>query len=139
MLRFILNPKDRWDADKTKNTNFTESLTDWGTLTVEYISQSGETLSENIKVSVVFEHAPEPYRTMLRGAPENVKATFASVRNHVRNYYNESRAFDDMVGNALYSGNDPMQVDAVKGKGKKGKSDGKGKKGDSKGGSLTSI
>ena len=75
---------------------------------------------------------------MLRGAPEKVSATFANVRNHVCNFYNESRSFDDMVGNTLYSGNDPMQVDAVKGKGNNGKSEGKGKKGDSKGGSWTS-
>eukprot|EP00974_Lingulodinium_polyedra_P033974 3266239-Lingulodinium_polyedra.AAC.1 len=57
------------------------------------MDQSGEVVSDNIRVSILLEHAPEPYREVLRQAPDAVKASFAASRAHLRNYYNQGRAF----------------------------------------------
>ena len=101
---------------------------------MEYVTQSDEPLSENIKVTTVLEHAPEPFKSMLRNSSDAVKGNFASLRNHVRNFHNETRSYEDLVGQSLTQGSDPvpMQVDAVTVKRGKGGKKGKGNKGGGK-------
>ncbi|CAK0870594.1 unnamed protein product [Prorocentrum cordatum] len=122
MLRFILNPQDKWAKDRESGIDFFQSLTAWEAIVAEYVDQSGEAVSDNVRVSVLLEHAPEPYREVLRQAPEEVKLTFAAARSHIRGYYNQGRTFTHVPDTG---GVVPMQVDAVRVGPHGGKSHGK--------------
>ncbi|CAK0865232.1 unnamed protein product [Prorocentrum cordatum] len=124
MLRFILNPQDKWAKDREAGADFFQSLTAWEAIVAEYVDQSGEAVSDNVRVSVLLEHAPDPYREVLRQAPEEVKLTFAAARSHIRGYNNQGRTFALVpdVGGVV-----PMQVDAVRAQMPNGKANGKGK------------
>ncbi|CAK0893566.1 unnamed protein product, partial [Prorocentrum cordatum] len=91
-------------------------------IVAEYVDQSGEAVSDNVRVSVLLEHAPEPYREVLRQAPEDAKLTFSAARSHIRGYYNQGRTFTHVPDTG---GVVPMQVDAVRGGPPTGKSQGK--------------
>ncbi|CAK0881954.1 unnamed protein product, partial [Prorocentrum cordatum] len=93
-------------------------------IVAEYVDQSGEAVSDNVRVSVLLEHAPDPYREVLRQAPDEVKLTFGAARSHIRGYYNQGRTFTHVpdVGGVV-----PMQVDAVRAQLPNGKASGKGK------------
>ena len=93
MLRSILNPQDKRAKDRGVGVEFLQSLTAWGSLEADDTDQSGEAVSDNVRVCVLLEHAPEPYREVIRQAPEEVKLTFEAARSHIRCYYNQGRAF----------------------------------------------
>ncbi|CAK0835553.1 unnamed protein product [Prorocentrum cordatum] len=83
-------------------------------------------VSDNVRVSVLLEHAPDPHREVLRQAPEEVKLTFSAARSHIRGYYNQGRTFTHVpdAGGVV-----PMQVDAVRAQPPNGKASGKRKTG----------
>ena len=128
MMRFILNPGLRWTADRERGADFTQSLAEWETTIAELAALAGENISEAIRVSIILEHAPDPYKEMLRASPDTVRATYKNLRNHILSYYTQGRTFDKAVMHDS-GGVAPMQVDAVFGgkKGKKGDPKGKGK------------
>ncbi|CAK0856495.1 unnamed protein product [Prorocentrum cordatum] len=97
MLRFTLSPQDKLARDRESGINFFQSLTG---------------VSDSVRVSVLLEHAPEPYREALRQAPEDVKLTFGAARSHIRGYYNQGRTFTRVPDTG---GVVPMQVDAARG------------------------
>ncbi|CAK0863635.1 unnamed protein product, partial [Prorocentrum cordatum] len=124
MLRFILNLQDKWANNREAGIDLFQSFTAWEAIVAEYVGQSGEAVSDNVRASVLLERAPDPYREVLRQAPEKVKLTFGAGRSHTRGYYNQGRTFThvpDVGGVAL------MQVDAVRAQLPSGKASGKGK------------
>ena len=89
MLRFILNPRERWAEDSKRGKQSLTSLTEWEALVNDYRLQSGEpdAFSQRILASTVLEHAPEPYLSVLtQAAPQN-KRTYESIRAYVRSYF----------------------------------------------------
>ena len=118
MLRFILNPRDRWQADKDASVDFMQSLTDWENLVTDYTQQSGENVSDNVRVSTLLEHAPSPYLDILRQAAPDVRASYAAMRGHLRSFFNTDRSYSlptVSLQSSPAGGAAPMQVDAVKG------------------------
>eukprot|EP00975_Prorocentrum_lima_P071460 12937806-Prorocentrum_lima.AAC.1 len=67
MLRLIFNPLDKWAKDRENRVDFFQPLTAWETLVTEYSNQSGETVSDSVRVRVLLEHAPEPWRGVEAG------------------------------------------------------------------------
>ena len=61
MLRFILRTQAKWSDDRERGVDLFPGLTAWEATVSDYIEQTGEPLSENIKESMLLEHAPEPY------------------------------------------------------------------------------
>ncbi|CAK0847992.1 unnamed protein product, partial [Prorocentrum cordatum] len=124
MLRFILSPQDKWAKDREAGIDFFQSLTAWEAIVAEYVDQSGEAVSDNVRASVLLERAPDPYREVLRQAPEEVGLTFGAARSHIRGYYNQGRTFTRVpdVGGVV-----PMQVGAFRAGLPSGKASGKGK------------
>eukprot|EP00959_Pyramimonas_sp_CCMP1952_P184046 3848332-Pyramimonas_sp.AAC.1 len=61
MLRFILNPQDEWAKEREADIDFFQSLTPWEATVAEYVDQSGEAVSDNVRVSVLLEHVPDPH------------------------------------------------------------------------------
>ena len=123
MLRFILSPQDKLAKDREAGTDLLQSLTALDSIVAEYAGQSGGAVSDDVRVSVLFEHAPEPCCEVLRHAPEKAGASSAAARSHVRGYCNQGRAFDVVDSGA---GLAPTQVGAVTCGGKTGgKADGK--------------
>eukprot|EP00975_Prorocentrum_lima_P024282 5108569-Prorocentrum_lima.AAC.1 len=57
-----LKPQDKWAKYRENGVDFFQSLTAWETLVAEYSDQRGKAVSDNVRVSVLLEHAPEPYR-----------------------------------------------------------------------------
>ncbi|CAK0836065.1 unnamed protein product [Prorocentrum cordatum] len=109
MLRFILNPQDKWAKCRESGIDFFQSLTAWEAIAAECVDQSGEAVSDNVRVSVLL-------------VPEGVKLTFSAARSHIRGYYNQGRTFTHVPDTG---GVAPMQVDAVRGGPPTGKSQGK--------------
>ena len=75
MLRFLLNPAAKWNADRDRSIDFFESLTTCETLSSDYVCQSGEALSENVKVSVLLEHSSNPTTRSFGKPPTTRKST----------------------------------------------------------------
>ncbi|CAK0808372.1 unnamed protein product [Prorocentrum cordatum] len=116
--------EDKWAKDREAGVDFFQSLTASEAIVAEYVDQSGEAVSDNVKVSVLLEHAPDPYREVLRQAPEEVKLTFGAARSHIRGYYKQGRTSTHVpdVGGVV-----PMQVDAVRARLPNGMASGEGK------------
>ena len=91
MLRYVLNPGAKWTEDSQKAVPFLQSLQDWRQVVQDYCDQSGETLTNNVLVSVVLEHAPQPFRDMLLAAPPAARVSVETCRERIREYYNQSR------------------------------------------------
>ncbi|CAK0883979.1 unnamed protein product, partial [Prorocentrum cordatum] len=131
---------DKWAKDREAGVDFLQTFTAWEAIVAEYTDQSGEVVSDNVRVSVLLEHAPEAYREALCQAPEDVKLTFAAARSHIRGCYNQGRTFNAVdtgtgfgptqVGAVTYGGKAGGKVGGKLGKhGKKGgKCNGKGDK-----------
>ena len=58
MLRYILNPGDRWRAEREAGKDLMTIIIEWSNLIAEYQSRSGEVVTENIQVSTLLEHLP---------------------------------------------------------------------------------
>ena len=93
MLRFILNPKDRWQADKEAGHDLMHSLVQWDNLIMDYTQQSGEPITENIKVSTLLEHLPDPFREILHQGGPAARANYTAARNHLRSYASAGKPF----------------------------------------------
>ncbi|CAK0797434.1 unnamed protein product, partial [Prorocentrum cordatum] len=122
MLRFILNPQGKWAKDREAGIDFFQSLTAWEAIVAEYVDQSGEGVSGNVRVSVLLEHAPDPHREVLRQAPEEVALTFGAARSHTGGYYNQGTPACQTRGGVA-----PAQVDAIRAQLPSGKASGMGK------------
>ena len=105
LLRAVLNPK-WWDKELSSGKDFCDILNKWEIKISEYTQASGDTLSEAVKVATVLEHAPSPYKDLLRAAHESTRKTYPDLKSYIREYQNSGRQYDndDVV---------PMQVDGA--------------------------
>ena len=153
MLRYILNPGQKWKDDEQKQIPFLTSLQQWQQVISDYDDQTATTnpggLQQSVLCSVVIEHAPQVFKEMLLGSSEVDRASILAMRTRIRTYFNQSRQYSVNLETSVPTtqardsgGPKPMdvdqirqtlqgQIDAIKGgKGKHGKGKfGKGKHG----------
>eukprot|EP00971_Amphidinium_carterae_P213000 4227502-Amphidinium_carterae.1 len=87
VLRALLNPQHTWQRELSAGVDFLECLTRWEYLIGQYRLLSGEQLSDAILVAVVLEHAPEHLGELLRRSHDTVRASYAGLKAHLREYH----------------------------------------------------
>lgn len=116
--------------------DFREKFVEWEVALARYEQQSGEVVSQRLRIAVVSKHAPPEIRNAIRSHIRVIGDSYAQLRQVVSDYLTSGLEFNSSgvpvtAGAAVPDGPTPMDVGAVFG-GKKGKK-GKGKKGKGKG------
>ena len=108
---------------------FDEELLAWERLVANYELLTGTALPPELKCTIVFQGAPSATRAFLEYLPSEVMSNYELLRQALRTKGLRARVYDSAGAwsKTMWSGPQPMEVDALKGKGK-GK---KGKKGKS--------
>ena len=112
MLAGILTPP--WEA--LNAIQFIEKLNAWETSIYEYVNQSGEVVSDSVKISIILRWAPKEIKDLVRGQMANIGSDFSRLR-HILMAFNASGHEWDAQGNRQNlpdsGGAQPMDVGAV--------------------------
>lgn len=130
MLCGLLNPQWTKDGD---TRDFREMLQDWENDLAMWERQSGEKLSQNIRIAVVMRHALSDMKTKLRMTMTTIQGSYDRLKTQLLTYLQSGQEFDP-TALAMHRSNDsrpsPMEVGAIYQKGKKRKGGGKKAKSD---------
>ena len=94
LLRGVLNPAERWRVQHEAKQELVDLLTSWEKDVARYRMASGKDIGDEVLVATVIEHAPAPYRDLLRMMPQANKATYGALRAYIHEWTMMQRPYD---------------------------------------------